>query len=84
MPKELKNIRPLSPLTEGHLAMLIAAGMMDGYVETPEGERLVVKGFINAYNKESKIDDKTVIRKTYEITVKAVNLTSREMMTITV
>jgi ubiquinone/menaquinone biosynthesis C-methylase UbiE len=81
--KELNQIQPLFPLTEGHLAMLLAAGIMDGYVETPDGERLVVKGSVTSRDIEREDDDgKTIVTKAYDTIIKAVNLTSCEMMTI--
>ncbi|MFH1674274.1 MAG: DUF6094 domain-containing protein, partial [Pseudomonadota bacterium] len=38
------HVRPLMPLREGHLAMLLASGMMNGEVVGDDGERLIVKG----------------------------------------
>jgi hypothetical protein len=45
LPRESKSKRPLMALRKGHLAQLLAAGMMDGVVVHPESqERLLVKG----------------------------------------
>ena len=39
------RVRPLMPLRQGHLAMLIAAGFLDNMVlEAPSGERVLVRG----------------------------------------
>lgn len=83
--KEITSIRPMAELTEGHLAMLIAAGMMDGLLEA-RGERFVVKGFVQSMLKEREefaTDSMKLIRRTqYKITVNAINLTKKEFVRI--
>ena len=44
--KALHNIRPLAPLRQGHLAMLLAGGLMNGEVKS-NGRRLVIKGSVH-------------------------------------
>lgn len=43
-PPDERPVRPLMPLRKGHLALLIAAGMMNNVVLNQDGERLLVKG----------------------------------------
>ncbi len=43
-PPDERPVRPLMPLRRGHLALLIAAGMLNNVVLSQNGERLLVKG----------------------------------------
>ncbi len=43
-PPDERPVRPLMPLRKGHLALLIAAGMLNNVVLDQDGERLLVKG----------------------------------------
>lgn len=43
-PQDERPVRPLMPLRKGHLALLIAAGMLNNVVLDQNGERLLVKG----------------------------------------
>jgi SAM-dependent methyltransferase len=82
---EIKTIIPIAPLTEGHLAMLLAAGMMDGEFVGSDGERYVVKGSVKAGTTETETMDaggetsKILQRTNYNIVVKSINLTRGTM-----
>src|SRR5947209_1441730 len=43
-PPPIKKVRPLMPIRRGHLAMLMAAGLLDDCVLEQDGDRLLVKG----------------------------------------
>jgi len=70
-----EGIRPLTPLREGHLAMLLASGMMNGEVAS-NGERLIVKGSVKKTKtvtvEEIEDGEKTVETDHYNITVRAI------------
>lgn len=70
-----EGIRPLMPLREGHLAMLLASGMMNGEVAS-NGERLIVKGSVKKTKtvtvEEIEDGEKTVETDHYNITVRAI------------
>jgi len=85
----LKNrssiITPLTELTEGHLAMLIASGMVNGLLRTDDGENLVVKGYVNesmCIDPEASNEDKEVSRKVYSINMNALDLNTGEIWRI--
>ncbi|PIP39441.1 MAG: hypothetical protein COX19_07765 [Desulfobacterales bacterium CG23_combo_of_CG06-09_8_20_14_all_51_8] len=81
-----KSIRPLTSLREGHLAMLLASGMMNGEVMGPDGRRLVVKGSVTkgVINSTEETDTATRYIRTdcYEITVRALCFAPVEIITI--
>ena len=85
-PAGMTNIRPLMPLREGHLAMLLASGMMNGEVIGDNGQRLIVKGSVR-----TAVDKKVTERKDtittfetthHEITVRAICFDPLEIITI--
>ena len=43
-PPEVRRARPLMPLRQGHMAMLIAAGFLDNLCLETNGRRILVKG----------------------------------------
>ena len=43
-PPEERRVRPLMPLKRGHLAVLVAAGLLDNVLLDSNGRRLLVKG----------------------------------------
>jgi len=81
-----QNVKPLMPLREGHLAMLLSSGMMNGEVKGNDGNRLVVKGSVrktidhDTEETESAIKDIRTDR--YEITVRAICFDPVEIITI--
>jgi len=80
------EIRPLIPLREGHLAMLLASGMMNGEVVGEEGQRLVVKGSVrkvqDTHVEESETETKYITTDRYEITVRAICFDPLEIIEI--
>jgi hypothetical protein len=43
-PPDERPVRPLMPLRKGHLAQLIAAGLLNNFAACGKGRRLLVKG----------------------------------------
>jgi len=85
-PDPAKSIRPLTSLREGHLAMLLASGMMNGEVTGPAGRNMVVKGSVTkkTISSTEETDTSTRYIKTdcYEITVRALCFDPAEIITI--
>ncbi len=86
-PRQCNSIRPLAPLENGHLALMLAGGYMNGEIEL-DGKRLVIKGVVSKSEKvqsvsENASGDTTVVtRDQYMPTVKAIDMVRAEMMTI--
>ncbi len=84
--RKLNSIQPLTELSQGHSAMLVAAGLMDGYLKADDGEELVVKGMVEeSYLEREEITDeseKIIRKKTYNVVVEAINLTTNEYVRI--
>ena len=81
------DVRPLMPLREGHLAMLLASGMMNGEVVGDDGQKLIVKGSVKKKIEQSFEETDTVEKHIetdrYEITVRAICFDPLEIITIT-
>jgi SAM-dependent methyltransferase len=83
--KALNNIRPLAPLRQGHQAMLLAGGFMNGEVAS-NGRRLVIKGSVN---KTIEVDTEITAthrirtcKEKYQIVIRAIDLDSKEIFAI--
>ena len=80
------EMNPLMPLREGHLAMLLASGMMNGDVTGNNGTRLVVKGSVKKEvvcdYEETEEMEKEIETDRYAITVRAISFDPLEIMTI--
>lgn len=78
---------PLMPLREGHLAMLLASGMMNGEVVGEDGQKLIVKGSVKKRVQESSEETETqkkhIQTDCYQITVRAICFDPLEILTIT-
>jgi len=87
VPRQCNSIRPLAPLENGHLALMLAGGYMNGEIEL-DGKRLVIKGVVSKSEKVQSVSENatgaaTVItRDQYMPTVKAIDMVRAEMMTI--
>lgn len=85
-PTGMCKAHPLMPLREGHLAMLLASGMMDGEVIGEDGKRLIVKGsvkkVVDAYDEETETADKHIETDRYEIMVRAICFEPLEIIDI--
>ena len=87
VPRQCNSIRPLAPLENGHLALMLAGGYMNGEIEL-EGKRLVIKGVVSKSEKVQSVSENAtgsatvVTRDQYMPTVKAIDMVRAEMMTI--
>jgi hypothetical protein len=83
--KALHNIRPLAQLRQGHLAMLLAGGLMNGVVES-NGKRLVIKGSVKKkVDKETEVTDTHYIEKrieSHQVFIRAIDLDKKEIFSI--
>jgi len=81
-----KSIRPLTSLREGHLAMLLASGIMNGEVVGSDSRRFVVKGSVvkDVTITSEELEKETRIFHTdrYDITVRAICFDPAEVITI--
>jgi hypothetical protein len=87
-PRKKNFIRPLSMLENGHLALVLAGGFMNGEIEK-DGKRLVVKGIVK---KESPVvssscapdgDGGTItVRDKYIPTVKVIDMEKATLLTV--
>jgi len=81
-----KSIRPLTSLREGHLAMLLASGIMNGEVAGSDGRRLVVKGSVvkgvTITSEELEKETRILHTDRYDITVRAICFDPTEIITI--
>ena len=85
-PMGSEGIKPLMPLREGHLAMLLASGTMNGEVKGNDGSRLIVKGSVKKeveeYDEEIETSVKHIARDQYKITVRAISFNPVEIIDI--
>jgi SAM-dependent methyltransferase len=83
--KALNNIRPLAPLRQGHQAMLLAAGFMNGEVAS-NGRRLVIKGSVHKnVEVDTEVTDTHRIRtckEKFQIIIRAIDLDTKEIFAI--
>ena len=77
-PDEERLVRPLMPLRRGHLALLIAAGLLNNVVLHHEGQRILVKGRTHKVMIPIETDDKDtqVEREVLRTTVMTLDLTT--------
>ena len=79
-------VQTLAPLREGHIAMLLASGMMNGEITDENGKKLIVKGLAkkikHKITEESDSATKYIEIDRYQITVKAISFDPVEIMTI--
>jgi len=86
-PGQCNAIQPLAPLKNGHLALMLAGGYMNGEIEM-EGHRLVIKGVVHKTEKIHTIaennagDTMVTTRDQYQPTVKAIDMARAEMLII--
>ncbi len=80
------NVQTLAPLREGHIAMLLASGMMNGEIVGENNERLIVKGSAKKIKQktteENDSTEKHIEIDRYQITVRAISFDPVEIMTI--
>ena len=86
-PGQRNTIRPLAPLKNGHLALMLAGGYMNGEIEM-NGRHLVIKGVVHKTEQvhsvaENNNGETTVTtRDRYQPTVKAIDMARAEMLLI--
>ena len=83
-PREPTQIRPLTSLRQGHLAMLLASGLMNGDVEK-DGRRYTIKGSVRKVTTttfEGEEGEKEVETDRYEIVIKALDWQNRAFVEI--
>ncbi len=82
VPAENREIRPLLPLENGHLALILAGGFMNGAVEK-DGKQLVIKGTVT--KTETVVDsneDSTTTKDQYVPTLKVIDMQTAEMFIV--
>ncbi len=86
-PKKNNEIRPLNPLENGHLSLMLAGGYMNGAVEK-DGRQLVIKGTVTKSEKVIKTRDdgngngSITTRDQYHPTVKVIDMSTAELITV--
>jgi predicted RNA methylase len=76
------DFRPLAPVRPGHLALLVAAGMLNGVIVEAEGQRLLVRGFTEKVERTEQTEDRTVMRENFVGGIVALDLSSGEEVVI--
>lgn len=86
-PKKNTEIRPLTPLENGHLALMLAGGYMNGAIEK-DGRQLVIKGVVRKSEKvisvhENESGEGTITtRDQYTPTVKVIDMQAAELLNV--
>jgi len=83
-PREPNQIRPLTSLRQGHMAMLLASGLMNGDVEK-DGRRYTIKGSVRKVTDVSaggEEGEKEVETDRYKIVIKALDWQNRAFIEI--
>ncbi len=86
-PRKNNEIRPLTPLENGHLALMLAGGYMNGAIEK-DGRQLVIKGVVHKSEKvinvrENDSGEGTITtRDQYIPTVKVIDMRTAELITV--
>lgn len=77
-PPDERPVRPLMPLRKGHLALLIAAGMLNNIALDQDGQRILVKGrtYKEVLPVESEDEDVEVTREVLRTSVTVLHLSS--------
>jgi len=85
--RTLEAFRPLLPLKQAHLALLIAGGIMDNQVVNLDGMPHLIKGQVQkteTFVEEEEEDGgtKTVTRERFEVQVIALNMATAEILEV--
>ena len=81
-PREQRTIRPLTPLDNGHLALMLAGGYMNGEINK-DGKRLVIKGMVNKSEEVKDSNDNRVVTKdVYKPSVQVIDLNTAELLIV--
>jgi len=86
-PRRNNEIRPLTPLENGHLALMLAGGYMNGAIEK-DGRQLVIKGVVHKSEKVINVrendsgEGSITTRDQYIPTVKVIDMQTAELITV--
>ena len=86
-PRKNNEIRPLTPLENGHLALMLAGGYMNGAIEK-DGRQLVIKGGVHKSEKVINVrendsgEGSITTRDQYIPTVKVIDMQTAELITV--
>jgi len=86
-PKKNNEIRPLTPLENGHLALMLAGGYMNGAIEK-DGRQLIIKGVVHKSEKVINVrendsgEGSIITRDQYIPTVKVIDMQTAELITV--
>ena len=85
-PKKNNAVRPLMPLENGHLALMLAGGYMNGAIEK-DGRELVIKGVVHKSEKvisvrENEKGSSITTRDQYNPTVQVIDMQTVELITV--
>ena len=86
-PRKNNEIRPLTPLENGHLALMLAGGYMNGAIEK-DGRELVIKGVVHKSEKVINVrendsgEGSITTRDQYIPTVKVIDMQTAELITV--
>lgn len=80
---EIGTIRPLTNLKNGHLAMLLASGKMNGRINTPDGD-LVIKGIVREVfeSVSSEDENEEIISKKYIVEINYIDLNNKKLVSL--
>jgi 16S rRNA G966 N2-methylase RsmD len=85
--KKVEDIRPLSILRNGHLAMLLASGMINGVLENDK-YKFIVKGNIKSFMQQDELEEedeniqRQLFTKKYQVQVRALDLNALRFIDI--
>ena len=86
-PNKNNGIRPLTPLENGHMALMLAGGYMNGAIEK-DGRQLVIKGVVHKSEKVINVRENDsgkgsiTTKDQYIPTVKVIDMQSAELITV--
>ena len=85
-PRKNTEIRPLTPLENGHMALMLAGGYMNGSIEK-NGRQLVIKGVVAKSEevigvRENESGGTITTRDKYNPTVKVIDMQTAELITV--
>lgn len=85
-PRKNTEIRPLTPLENGHMALMLAGGYMNGSIEK-NGRQLVIKGVVEKSEevigvRENESGGTITTRDKYNPTVKVIDMQTAELITV--
>jgi len=86
-PRKNNEILPLTPLENGHLALMLAGGYMNGAIEK-DGRQLVIKGVVHKSEKVINVrendsgEGSITTRDQYIPTVKVIDMQTAELITV--